>query len=135
MTVLQLADLWRSRSSRYCVYLWCKYCCCWNKHHNPSQIDRLDYTPNWHQFLWYLKLFVVLLDQALESNHFLLVSDDDLLELKESKGKHAPLLSEMCKFYRDWHVKSDGVYGNFTCYFYVVSFVKWQGHGNEHLIS
>ncbi|OMO68296.1 hypothetical protein COLO4_29777 [Corchorus olitorius] len=41
------------------------------------------------------------------------MTDDDLLELKESKGKHAQLLSEMCKFYRDWHVKSDGVYGIF----------------------
>jgi uridine nucleosidase len=46
-----------------------------------------------------------------------LVSDADLLELKESKGKHASLLSDMCKFYRDWHVKSDGVYGNFTYQF------------------
>ncbi|KAJ1394494.1 Ribonucleoside hydrolase-like [Sesbania bispinosa] len=40
-------------------------------------------------------------------------TDADLLELKESKGKYAPLLSDMCKFYRDWHVKSDGVYGIF----------------------
>lgn len=40
-------------------------------------------------------------------------TDADLLELKESKGKYAPLLSDMCKFYRDWHVKSDGVYGVF----------------------
>ncbi|RDX76335.1 Uridine nucleosidase 1 [Mucuna pruriens] len=40
-------------------------------------------------------------------------SDADLLELKESKGKYTPLLSDMCKFYRDWHVKSDGVYGIF----------------------
>ncbi|KFK36524.1 hypothetical protein AALP_AA4G135500 [Arabis alpina] len=39
------------------------------------------------------------------------LSDDDLLELRNSKGKHAKLLSDMCKFYRDWHVKSDGVYG------------------------
>lgn len=38
--------------------------------------------------------------------------DADLLELAESKGKYAKLLSDMCKFYRDWHVKSDGVYGN-----------------------
>ncbi|TKY62004.1 Uridine nucleosidase 1 [Spatholobus suberectus] len=40
-------------------------------------------------------------------------TDADLLELKESKGKYAPLLSDMCKFYRDWHVKSDGVRGIF----------------------
>ncbi|XVE76001.1 hypothetical protein DITRI_Ditri12bG0137500 [Diplodiscus trichospermus] len=41
------------------------------------------------------------------------MTDDDLLELKQSKGKYAQLLSDMCKFYRDWHVKSDGVYGIF----------------------
>ncbi|KAJ0028098.1 hypothetical protein Pint_35998 [Pistacia integerrima] len=41
------------------------------------------------------------------------MTDADLLELAESKGKHAQLLSDMCKFYRDWHVKSDGVYGIF----------------------
>ncbi|KAJ0262150.1 Uridine nucleosidase 1 [Hirschfeldia incana] len=39
------------------------------------------------------------------------LTDDDLLALRDSKGKHAKLLSDMCKFYRDWHVKSDGVYG------------------------
>lgn len=42
---------------------------------------------------------------------YLSVSDDDLLELRNSKGKHGQMLSDMCKFYRDWHVKSDGVYG------------------------
>lgn len=41
------------------------------------------------------------------------LTDADLLELKESKGKHVSLLSDMCKFYRDWHVKSDGIYGIF----------------------
>ncbi|KAL1224329.1 Uridine nucleosidase 1 [Cardamine amara subsp. amara] len=39
------------------------------------------------------------------------LTDDDLLELRNSKGKHVQMLSDMCKFYRDWHVKSDGVYG------------------------
>ncbi|EFH57698.1 inosine-uridine preferring nucleoside hydrolase family protein [Arabidopsis lyrata subsp. lyrata] len=39
------------------------------------------------------------------------LSDDDLLELSNCKGKHSKLISDMCKFYRDWHVKSDGVYG------------------------
>ncbi|KAE8673040.1 Uridine nucleosidase 1 [Hibiscus syriacus] len=38
------------------------------------------------------------------------MTDDDLLKLKQSNGKYAQLLSDMCKFYRDWHVKSDGVY-------------------------
>ncbi|XP_057438145.1 uridine nucleosidase 1 [Lotus japonicus] len=41
------------------------------------------------------------------------LTDADLLKLKESKGKHASLLSDMCKFYRDWHVKSDGLHGIF----------------------
>lgn len=40
-------------------------------------------------------------------------TDDDLLELRQSKGRHAQLLMDMCKFYRNWHVKSDGVYGIF----------------------
>lgn len=38
--------------------------------------------------------------------------DDDLAELSQSGGRHAKFVSDMCKFYRDWHVKSDGVYGN-----------------------
>ncbi|KAK9122756.1 hypothetical protein Sjap_012358 [Stephania japonica] len=38
---------------------------------------------------------------------------EDLAELRESKGRHAQLLSDMCKFYRDWHVKSDGLHGIF----------------------
>lgn len=42
-----------------------------------------------------------------------MISDADLDELRQSKGRHAQFLSDMCKFYRDWHVKSDGVYGNF----------------------
>ncbi|KAL1313873.1 hypothetical protein HN51_040640 [Arachis hypogaea] len=41
------------------------------------------------------------------------LTDADLLDLKESSGKHASLLGDMCKFYRDWHVKSDGVHGIF----------------------
>lgn len=44
------------------------------------------------------------------------VSDDDLCILKNSKGRHAQLMSDMCKFYRDWHVNSDGVYGTFLFY-------------------
>lgn len=40
-----------------------------------------------------------------------MVLDADLEELRQSKGRHAQVLSKMCKFYRDWHVKSDGVYG------------------------
>nr|POF14395.1 uridine nucleosidase 1 [Quercus suber] len=40
-------------------------------------------------------------------------TDDDLLELRQSKGKYSKIISEMCKFYRDWHVESDGVHGVF----------------------
>ncbi|XP_042407168.1 probable uridine nucleosidase 1 [Zingiber officinale] len=40
-------------------------------------------------------------------------SDADLAKIRNSKGKHSHILCEMCKFYRDWHVKSDGVYGIF----------------------
>ncbi|KAH9738316.1 Uridine nucleosidase 1 [Citrus sinensis] len=42
------------------------------------------------------------------------LTDADLLELRQSKGRYVQLLGDMCKFYRDWHVKSDGVHGNFS---------------------
>lgn len=41
------------------------------------------------------------------------LTDADLSELRNSKGKHAQFLCDMTKFYRDWHVKSDGVHGVF----------------------
>lgn len=41
------------------------------------------------------------------------LTDADLLELRQSKGRYVRLLGDMCKFYRDWHVKSDGVHGIF----------------------
>ncbi|XP_050230208.1 uridine nucleosidase 1 isoform X2 [Mercurialis annua] len=41
------------------------------------------------------------------------LTDDDLLALRQSKGKHAQIICDMCKFYRNWHVKSDGVHGIF----------------------
>uniref|UniRef100_A0A0D9XAU3 uridine nucleosidase n=1 Tax=Leersia perrieri TaxID=77586 RepID=A0A0D9XAU3_9ORYZ len=41
------------------------------------------------------------------------LTDEDLLELRNSKGKHAQFLCDMCKFYRDWHAKSDGFHGIF----------------------
>ncbi|CAN0880023.1 Uridine nucleosidase 1 [Linum grandiflorum] len=40
-------------------------------------------------------------------------TDDDLLGLRQSKGKYAQVICNMCKFYRDWHLKSDGVHGIF----------------------
>lgn len=40
-------------------------------------------------------------------------TDADLSELRNSKGKHSQFLCDMTKFYRDWHVKSDGVHGIF----------------------
>jgi uridine nucleosidase len=39
------------------------------------------------------------------------IADEDLLDLKNSKGKHTQFLSDMCKFYRDWHAESDGFHG------------------------
>ncbi|EYU35466.1 hypothetical protein ABFS82_10G051400 [Erythranthe guttata] len=41
------------------------------------------------------------------------MTDKHLDELRKSKGRHAQIICDMCKFYRDWHVKSDGVYGIF----------------------
>lgn len=41
------------------------------------------------------------------------LTDADISELRSSKGKHSKLICDMCKFYRDWHVKSDGVHGIF----------------------
>ncbi|XAR64663.1 Uridine nucleosidase [Bertholletia excelsa] len=41
------------------------------------------------------------------------MADFDLDELRQSQGKHAQIISNMCKFYRDWHVKSDGIHGIF----------------------
>ncbi|XP_054798421.1 uridine nucleosidase 1 isoform X2 [Prosopis cineraria] len=40
-------------------------------------------------------------------------TDADIFQLRNSRGKHGQLICKMCKFYRDWHVKSDGVYGIF----------------------
>ncbi|KAL9225772.1 hypothetical protein vseg_001659 [Gypsophila vaccaria] len=40
-------------------------------------------------------------------------TDEDLQELRESKGRHTRNITDMCRFYRDWHVKSDGVHGIF----------------------
>ncbi|XP_028074384.1 uridine nucleosidase 1-like isoform X6 [Camellia sinensis] len=39
-----------------------------------------------------------------------IMTDADLDELRQSEGRHAQLLSTMCKCYRDWHVESLGVY-------------------------
>ncbi|KAI4310540.1 hypothetical protein MLD38_035512 [Melastoma candidum] len=41
------------------------------------------------------------------------LTDEDLLDIKQSKAKHAKFLGDICSFYRNWHVKSDGVYGIF----------------------
>ncbi|PAN11128.1 hypothetical protein PAHAL_2G131300 [Panicum hallii] len=35
-------------------------------------------------------------------------TDKDLLELRNSKGKHAQFLCDVCKFYLDWHIESYG---------------------------
>ncbi|GJN04260.1 hypothetical protein PR202_ga21792 [Eleusine coracana subsp. coracana] len=40
-------------------------------------------------------------------------TDDDLLELRNSKWKHAQFLSGMCKFYRDFNAEYEGIHGFF----------------------
>ena len=117
-TISWLVDLWRSRSSWCCVHLWGKYCCCWNKHYNPSDVYR--YLCSLNQlflcdFLWLVKQY-----PSYSCNCFM-ASDDDLLELRQSKGKYCKILCEMCQFYRDWHVKSDGVHGNCCLYFHYLT--------------
>ncbi|XP_078434487.1 uridine-ribohydrolase 1 [Wolffia australiana] len=42
-----------------------------------------------------------------------ILSDEDLAEIRLSEGRYAQFVSDICKFYRDWHVKSDGVHGIF----------------------
>ncbi|XP_020260328.1 uridine nucleosidase 1-like [Asparagus officinalis] len=41
------------------------------------------------------------------------LSDADLSELRNSKGRHSKLACDMTDFYRKWHLKSDGVHGIF----------------------
>lgn len=109
-----LADLWRSRSCRYCVYIWGKYCCCWDKHYNTMHANR--WSPIFSlviflfsfYFLYQVSLVCV---RSLHNSHIFCASDANLLELKQSKGKYAKFICDMTKFYRDFHVKSDGVYG------------------------
>lgn len=43
----------------------------------------------------------------------IMLTDEDLSTLSCSNGRYAQFISSMCQFYRDWHVKSDGVYGIF----------------------
>lgn len=40
------------------------------------------------------------------------ISDADLLQLRHSEGRYGQFISDICQFYRDWHVKSDGVHGS-----------------------
>ncbi|KAF3791572.1 Uridine nucleosidase 1 [Nymphaea thermarum] len=42
-----------------------------------------------------------------------ILTDDDLAEMKGSGGKHAQYLYDICQFYRNWHLKSDGLRGIF----------------------
>ncbi|TVU10601.1 hypothetical protein EJB05_44144 [Eragrostis curvula] len=46
-------------------------------------------------------------------------TDEDLLELRNSKGKHAQFLCDICKFYRDWHVQSYGAPGTLKPHIYL----------------
>ncbi|VFQ79762.1 unnamed protein product [Cuscuta campestris] len=41
------------------------------------------------------------------------LTDSDLDKLRQSKGRYAQFICDTCKFYRDWHVMSDGIHGIF----------------------
>ena len=74
----------------------------------------------------------------MQSNVLLKISDADLHQLRHSDGRYAQFLSGICKFYRDWHVKSDGVYGNLLLINYnIVDFLNMITHqkNNLNLIS
>jgi len=49
-----------------------------------------------------------------------MLTDQDLCELRDSEGKYGRYIFNICQFYRDWHLKSDGVHGIFlhdpTCF-------------------
>ncbi|CAM8949255.1 unnamed protein product [Rhodiola kirilowii] len=40
-------------------------------------------------------------------------TDTDLNDLRQSGGRYAKFIGDISQFYRDWHVKSDGVHGIF----------------------
>jgi hypothetical protein len=48
---------------------------------------------------------------SCEVLNLLILADKDLLELRNSKGKHAQFLCDVCNFYLDWHIKSYGAPG------------------------
>ncbi|TVU11864.1 hypothetical protein EJB05_45473, partial [Eragrostis curvula] len=50
---------------------------------------------------------------GLNITHQVYLTDEDLLELRKSKGKHAQLLSDMGKFYRDFSAEYEGIHGCF----------------------
>lgn len=66
-------------------------------------------------FLFQQRIKVLYIDHCLvvfsKENLIVFVADEDLLELKNSKGKHAQFLSDMCKFYRDFHAEHDDIHG------------------------
>ncbi|KAL2933716.1 Uridine nucleosidase 1 [Bienertia sinuspersici] len=47
---------------------------------------------------------------GINITHQVKFTDTDLHGLRESKGAHCSVLADMCKFYRDFHVKSDGLH-------------------------
>lgn len=83
----------------------------------PEWCEKLSAMPLTCHYSHYLHMPYKIKLSILRSNInvmpiIFMFADDDLLEIRESKGKHAQVLCDMCKFYRDWHVMSDGVCGN-----------------------
>ncbi|CAD6225698.1 unnamed protein product [Miscanthus lutarioriparius] len=67
-----------------------------NIHHDPEAADIV--------FTSGADIYVVGLNITTQVSF----TDKDLLELRNSKGKHAQFLCDVCKFYLDWHIKSYG---------------------------
>lgn len=42
-----------------------------------------------------------------------ILSEADMCEIRDSKGKHGKYIYDMCSFYKNWHVHSDGFEGIF----------------------
>ena len=42
---------------------------------------------------------------------FIYAPDLDIIEIRDSKGKHAHFIYELCSFYKKWHLSSDGLEG------------------------
>lgn len=55
------------------------------------------------------------LDQPVGGSHCerspFFSTDEDLMQLKNSKGRHAQFLFDCTQFYKKWHIQSDSLHG------------------------